>query len=69
MFPRALPTALRPPYQIFLPKVQEMFDTNPKNMEKKFSKKIPFLSKRSSALIESSFDKRFELFLPKVRNG
>ena len=44
MFPWALPTALRPPYQFFLPKVQEMIDPNPKNMENRFFEKKSFFS-------------------------
>ena len=38
MFPRALPTALRPSYQKFFAKTHGMFDLNPKNKENFFEK-------------------------------
>ena len=68
LFPWALPASIRPPYQSVLAKSPRSVWSNFEKQGKNFSKKILFLSKRSSALIESSFVKRSELFLPKVRN-
>ena len=54
--------------KFFLSKVQEIFDPVPRSMEKTtIFEKNPFFPKRSSRLIESSFDKRSEMFLLKVR--
>ena len=55
MFPWAPPTTLRPPYQFFLPKVQEMFDPNPKNMENKFFEKNPFSLKTILSALRKQF--------------
>ena len=61
---------IRPPYLNFLPKVQikGMIQVRKTWKKLQFLKKILFFPELSSRLIESSFDKRCELFLLKVRN-
>ena len=67
MFPWPLPTAIRPSYQKFFAKNPGNVWSKSEKHGKYFLEKILFLSKRTSGLIESSFDKRSELFLLKIR--